>query len=79
MNRKRYKIKLSVWQNLTIGYFLVIVAGSLLLMLPFASTEKTTYINALFTSTSATCVTGLVPYDSGTHWTTFGQDRKSVV
>ena len=73
MNRKRYKIKLSVWQNLTRGYFLVIVAGSLLLMLPFASTEKTTYINALFTSTSATCVTGLVPYDSGTHWTTFGQ------
>jgi trk system potassium uptake protein TrkH len=44
-------------------------------MLPFATKtgERTTYLNALFTSTSATCVTGLVPYDTNTHWSLFGQ------
>ncbi len=44
-------------------------------MLPFAtvSGEETTFLGALFTSTSATCVTGLVVYDTGTHWTAFGK------
>ncbi len=46
-----------------------------MLCLPFstASGETTSFVNALFTSTSATCVTGLVPYDTATHWSGFGQ------
>lgn len=69
------KAKLTVWQFLALGYLVVIVAGSLLLMLPFATRDgqSTSYVNALFTATSATCVTGLVPYDTNIHWTLFGQ------
>lgn len=69
------KAKLTVWQFLALGYLIVIVAGSLLLILPFATREgqSTSYVNALFTATSATCVTGLVPYDTNVHWTLFGQ------
>lgn len=69
------KAKLTVWQFLALGYFIVIVTGSLLLMLPFATRDgqSTSYVNALFTATSATCVTGLVPYDTNVHWTLFGQ------
>ncbi len=72
---RKYKIKLTAWQYLSLGYFIVIFIGTALLCLPFATKngESTTFINALFTSTSATCVTGLVPYDTNTHWTTFGQ------
>lgn len=67
--------RLSVWQFLVIGYALIILLGSLLLKLPFATKkgESTTFINALFTSTSASCVTGLITYDTGTHWSLFGQ------
>ena len=69
------KFKLSVWQFLALGYLAVILLGSVLLILPFATEEgqSTSYLNALFVSTSATCVTGLTPYDSGTHWSLFGQ------
>ncbi len=60
---------------IAIGFFAIIVLGTLLLMLPFATKtgESTTFLGALFTSTSATCVTGLVQYDTFTHWTLFGQ------
>lgn len=53
----------------------VILIGSALLILPFATAkgESTSYLGALFTSTSATCVTGLTPYQTGTHWSLFGQ------
>lgn len=75
MIKQKSKFKLSVYQFLVIGYLVLILFGSILLILPFAtkSGEKTTYINALFTSVSATCVTGLVPYDTATHWSLFGQ------
>ncbi|OQC15217.1 MAG: Ktr system potassium uptake protein B [Firmicutes bacterium ADurb.Bin080] len=67
--------KLSVWQIIAIGYALVILLGSFLLSLPFSSKEHiwTPYLNSLFTATSATCVTGLVVYDTFTHWSGFGQ------
>ena len=57
------------------GFFLIILAGTLLLMLPFAtkSGEHTSFLTALFTSASATCVTGLIVADTFTHWTLFGQ------
>ena len=60
---------------IAIGFALLILVGALLLMLPFATKqgEHTTFLGALFTTTSATCVTGLVTYDTFTHWTTFGQ------
>ena len=64
-----------MWQTLTLGYLCVILIGMLLLMLPFATKagQATDIMGALFTSTSATCVTGLVVYDTATHWTVFGQ------
>ncbi len=68
------KPKMSIWRYLALGYLIVILAGSVLLVLPFASRAGgTNYIDALFTATSAACVTGLVPFDTFTHWTLFGQ------
>jgi len=56
-------------------FFFTIFLGALFLMLPAATTigEDTSLLGALFTSTSATCVTGLIVYDTGTHFTLFGQ------
>lgn len=67
--------KLSSIQVLVIGFFGIITLGTILLMLPFATRdgETTTIIDAIFTATSATCVTGLVVHDTYTHWTLFGQ------
>ncbi len=68
------KTKMSIWRYLTLGYLIIILLGSVLLVLPFAAREgHTSYIDALFTATSAACVTGLVPFDTFTHWTLFGQ------
>jgi trk system potassium uptake protein len=57
------------------GFALLIVVGALLLLLPQCAAAGTTtsLLDALFTSTSAVCVTGLVVVDTGTHWTTLGQ------
>lgn len=59
---------------LMIGFALIIFIGSQLLALPIASQAgtRTAYIDALFTATTATCVTGLVTVDTGTHYSTFG-------
>lgn len=63
------------FQIIIIGFFLVIFLGSLLLMLPIATKEYSTtrFLDALFTATSAVCVTGLVVYDTATYWSPFGQ------
>lgn len=60
---------------LSVGFGLIIFAGALLLMLPAASREGnwTPFLDALFTATSATCVTGLVVADTYQHWSLFGQ------
>ncbi len=56
------------------SFLVIIVTGSLLLMLPAASTgEPLSFTDAFFTSTSATCVTGLVVKDTGLDFTRFGQ------
>lgn len=62
-------------QIIILGFAGVIFVGALLLMLPMSarSGEGTPFINALFTATSATCVTGLIVYDTATHWSGFGQ------
>lgn len=60
---------------LAVGFALIILAGTVLLMLPFSSRSGgwTSFLNALFTATSATCVTGLVVVDTYQHWSLFGQ------
>lgn len=57
------------------SFFAVILLGAVLLTLPIMSRSgnATSMIDALFTATSATCVTGLVPFDSWTHWNGLGQ------
>lgn len=63
------------FQIIIVGFLIVILTGSVLLMLPFStkSGEITPFFDALFTATSATCVTGLVVYDTATYWSAFGQ------
>lgn len=62
-------------QILVIGFALVIFTGAVLLNLPAASAQgiRTPFIDCIFTSTSAVCVTGLVTVDTGTHWSYFGK------
>lgn len=61
--------------TLMLSFLLVILFGAILLMLPVSSKLKTVtpFMDALFTATSATCVTGLVVVDTGTHFSFFGQ------
>lgn len=63
------------FQIIIIGFLLVIFLGSVLLMLPAATQEgeSTPFLDALFTATSAVCVTGLVVHDTATYWSMFGQ------
>ncbi|MBC8535210.1 TrkH family potassium uptake protein [Feifania hominis] len=58
-----------------IGFALVILLGALLLTLPISSRsgQWTNPLDALFTATSATCVTGLIVVDTYLHWSVFGQ------
>lgn len=62
-------------RTLVIGFLAIIVVGTLLLCLPFASKsgQMTPIFDCLFTATSASCVTGLIVFDTFTHWTLFGQ------
>ena len=57
------------------SFVLIIIIGTILLMLPVSARDGrfTPVIDALFTSVSATCVTGLVVFDTWTHWNAFGQ------
>lgn len=57
------------------SFAIIILVGATLLNMPIASNngQQVGFINALFTATSATCVTGLVVVDTGTYWTTFGK------
>lgn len=67
--------KFSTMKVILTVYCLIIVIGTILLMLPVSANQarSTPLIDAFFTATSATCVTGLVPYDTYTHWSLFGQ------
>ncbi len=69
------KRKWTSFQIISIGFLAVILFGSILLMLPFATKdgEGASFLEALFTATSATCVTGLVVRDTVTYWSVFGQ------
>ena len=67
--------KLSHVRVITLGYFIMILFGTLLLMLPCATRDGIGAgpVTALFTATSASCVTGLVLQDTATYWSLFGQ------
>lgn len=58
---------------LTFSFLLLISLGTLLLLLPKATHNGISLIDALFTATSAVCVTGLIVVDTGTYFTRFGQ------
>ena len=66
--------KVSSMKIILLGYCVIILLGAALLTLPAAIKEgSTSFLDALFTSTSATCVTGLIRFDTFTHWTLLGQ------
>ena len=73
-NRSRHR-HITSFQVISLGFLSVILLGSLLLMLPIAtkSGQCTSFLDALFTATSAVCVTGLVVNDTATYWSLFGQ------
>lgn len=75
MEQIKTKKNLSPFKILAIGFASVILTGAILLTLPTSSVNgsMTNFIDALFTSTSAVCVTGLVVLDTGIYWSLFGQ------
>ena len=74
MKKKRH-FSFSTSQIILLSFFLAILAGSFLLALPISSAngKAIPYIDALFTATTATCVTGLVTVPTVTTWSLFGQ------
>lgn len=76
MNTNKSKHKLFTYpQIIALGYLIIILIGTLLLALPVSSRSNVSpgLVDALFTATSATCVTGLVVFDTYTQWTSLGQ------
>jgi trk system potassium uptake protein len=74
-SHKKRLIGLKPTSVIVLSFFFLIAAGTLLLCLPAASRDGTGagFVEALFTATSATCVTGLVVVDTYLHWSLFGQ------
>ena len=75
MKKQKSKFRLSSFQIIILGFAGVIFLGSLLLCLPLATrgAGSAPFSDALFTATSAVCVTGLVTQDTATYWSVFGQ------
>ena len=74
-NEKKKRKRLTSFQIIILGFIGVIFLGALILTLPISSHDGvfTPFNQALFTSTSAVCVTGLVVQDTATYWSGFGQ------
>lgn len=74
MNRKK-KFALSTTQIILLGFLITIILGSFLLALPISSQDgkPVPYLDALFTATTSTCVTGLVTLPTVSTWSLFGQ------
>lgn len=72
---KTFKNKLNPPKILVLGFAVIILIGTFLLMLPIASVDDKglSFLDALFTATSATCVTGLVVVDTGDTFSIFGE------
>ncbi len=75
MSLKMRLKRMSKVQIIALSFLGIILCGTLLLLLPFATREgqSTGLLDAAFTAVSATCVTGLIVYDTFSHWTLFGQ------
>lgn len=73
--RSHWLTRVSPPQVLLVGFLSIILLGTMLLSLPFAVQEgqSISFMDALFTATSATCVTGLVVVDTGTTFSLFGE------
>ena len=73
-NTARNILKFHKTRMIVCVFLLIILTGTLLLMLPVSSVNgQTNFVDALFTATSATCVTGLAVFDTGAYWSGFGQ------
>lgn len=74
-NSEPKKLGLSPTRTLILGFLLIILIGTLLLSLPFASADgKTTaFIDAFFTAVSSVCITGLAVVNTAAHWSLFGK------
>lgn len=72
---KRKRRSITSFRIIILSFFMLIMLGTLLLMLPISSREGrfTSFSDALFTATSATCVTGLVVKETASYWSLFGQ------
>ena len=72
---KQHRFSLNAVQNLALSFTCIILLGGFLLMLPISSRsgQSLPFLDAVFTSASAACVTGLVLYDTWTQFTFFGQ------
>lgn len=76
MNKLGHKRRhFSSFQVIIFGFIFVILIGSIMLMLPISTKDGNgaSFFDALFTATSASCVTGLVVHDTSTYWSVFGQ------
>lgn len=75
LTMKRRGKPMSATKLIAVIFFGIICVGTCLLMLPAASRDgqSCSFLNALFTATSATCVTGLTPFDTWSQWSGFGQ------
>ena len=73
--KKAIRFNLTPPRILVVGFAAIVLLGAFLLMLPISNADgiPLPFLDALFTSTSATCVTGLIVVDTGTHFTVFGQ------
>lgn len=69
------KISMEPTQIIVLGFAMTILLGGILLNLPVASQKNQSvgFLNAIFTATSAVCVTGLSVVDTGTYWSVFGK------
>jgi len=65
--------RLQPTQIIALSFLSLITVGTVLLLLPVFTVKSISPVNALFTATSATCVTGLIAMDTGRNFTLFGQ------
>ena len=74
-NPVKKRRRMTSFQKILLGFIGVIILGALILMLPISAKSRTVtpFNQALFTSTSAVCVTGLIVQDTATYWSGFGQ------
>ena len=75
MRLRNFRMKMTNTRLIAISFALAIFIGTILLCLPISSAtgEWTKPVDALFTATTSTCVTGLVVFDTATHWSLFGE------